>query len=209
MAVSLPWFGVWSSRKPLEQGVIIPDFKFPDLKSIPFPNKSKKKGTLKYVVFDAIVLSQSCDLAGKSIPYIHICPVDKLSEMFKEDPNKYQTPKSREKELEKLQEGRYTNLYVTNKYTAHSYNRLRREKPKSNLSYEFNKFKNDRLVVDFRESAVVSSEYLRKFTKSGVLYMSLNPPYREAMAQKYGLYFMRVGNPINYTKYKDSDYSLS
>lgn len=196
------WFGLWSSRKPLEQGVIIPNFQFPDLESMPLPGKDS---ALKYSQFDAIVLSQSCDLSGKSVPYVHVCPIDTLGMIFDSNKLLYPTQKSRKSELDKLQEGRYTNQYISNKFTTNAYSRL--VSGQSNVNDGIKKFKNERIVVNFHESVVVHTSYLKKYVKSNMRYLKLNPPYREAMAQKYGLYFMRVGNPINYAPYNDKDYS--
>jgi hypothetical protein len=206
VAQPIPWYGVWNSRKPLAQGLIIPNFQYPKLSEIPLPNVSEVQ-PLDYEQFDAIVLSQSCDLSGKAVPFIHICPVDTLGAIFKEKAAIFNTAKARGKHLEQLEKGDFTNQFITNKFTTYSLNKLKRELPRANFSDEFEKFKNERLVINFHEAIVVSTEYFRKFAKSGVHYLTLNPPYREAMAQKYGLFFMRVGNPVNYLPYNDADYS--
>ena len=176
---------------------------------IPVPKdggEEAEQKDLDYDQFDAIILSQSCDLSGKSVPYIHICPVDKMGDIFRDNATVFNTPKSKMKHVEALQEGRFTSQFITNKLTAYTVGKMKRGAPSTRFSDEFEKFKNDRLVINFHQAIVVSTEYFKKFAKSGVQYLALNPPYREAMAQKYGLFFMRVGNPVNYLPYNDNDY---
>lgn len=206
--LSYPWFGTWGSGGNLQQGLIIPDFSFPDLDTIPVYKKDGSKTvTIDYEKFDAIILSQSCDLKGKRIPFIHVCPVFKLEQMFNEKPIHYQHQNNRKGDHEKLAKGYFTNRYMTAKLTTYGVNALKSDKTKT-FSPSFDKYKNDRIIIDFTQAVVVSTKYLKKFVKPKTEYLILNPPYRESMAQRYGLFFSRIGNPIDHKDIKPSEYTI-
>ena len=64
----------------------------------------------------------------------------------------------------------------------------------------FDDLYNEFLVVCLDLAFVVSPSYVKDYIeKSGKrFFLSVNPPYREGLAQSYGRYFMRVGNPVDY-----------
>jgi hypothetical protein len=202
----IDWFGVRSGRQPLEQGLIVPDFKFPKLGQLPLPGKEISK-EIKYDKYDAIILSQSCDLSGKNVDYIQICPVDTLNAIFSRELKLYPTAKARAKLHENFSKDRFVNQHILNKFSAYDYRRLKTTNPGSNFDASINRFKEERLVATFSESVVVPRDYLKYFIKSRNTYLMLNPPYREALAQRFGLYFMRVGNPKNISLYDDSEFN--
>lgn len=198
----IDWFQPWKGSQKLEQGLIVPRIAIPKLTDIPKPNRRTKK-KIGYYQFDAVILSQSCDLNGKAVEYVHVCPMDTLNKMLEKVDN---TPKARAKRYEELSQGRHTNKYLTNKFTIYQYNKMKQSNPHAEFDESVGRYKNERLVADFNRSFVLPVKYLKSYLKSGKTYLRLNPPYREALAQKYGLFFMRVGNPVDYISYHDSEF---
>lgn len=52
-------------------------------------------------------------------------------------------------------------------------------------------------VVYLDATIIVPNDYVVEVAKKVKKRLMLLPPYREALAQAYGRYFMRVGNPID------------
>jgi hypothetical protein len=196
------WFQLWKGSQKLEQGLLVPSIEYPDLSTIP---KANAKGTksINYLQFDALILSQSCDLTGKAIELIHICPVYTLNALLTKIDD---SPKARDKFFRELAQGRRTNMYITNKFTKYQFRKIKRNLPHADFDNSLNKYHVERLVADFSKSLVIPASYLKQYLRSNKTYLRLNPPYREALAQKYGLFFMRVGNPVDYLPYRDSEY---
>ena len=199
------WYEAWHGRRNLEQGLIIPKFQYPLLDQIPLPGVEIEKD-LDYEEGDVIILTQSCDLSGKQVENVQVCPVSTLNEVLKSVSD---TSKARSAAYKDLAQGRHSNKYLSNIFSDANYLKITQDRPNAQFDESIARFRKERLVVDFVETRVVPVSYLRNYIKRERTYLRLNSPYREALAQKFGLFFMRVGNPVDYAEFKDSEYTPS
>lgn len=192
MVMANGWFYEHDATQPLEQGVILEDFEWLDVESISL--LTRNDGTspmMKIAIQDVIILSQSCDLTNNKSGYIHVCPIYTLKDYFIAEKA---ASKTKRKELfGQLASKRHVTKFLTNICTLHKYK----------------KFYNDYLVVDLSKAIVVSTKYVENIvgqSKTGKL-LALNAPYRESLAQSYGYFFSRVGNPIDLEPFNDGQYT--
>lgn len=184
------WFKDLTTNTPSEQGIIIDDFEWFDFKSLSLirntDGSAKELPTLKHNV---IILTQSCDLIKPNTKYVHVCPVYTLADFLQ---SQNATDKDRKAELfDQLARNSIVSKHLTNTFKLDSNQNL----------------KGDYLVIDFSKASIVPMVYIKSIMNSrgnDNTYPMLNIPYRESMAQRYGQFFSRVGNPINLDKFDRS-----
>jgi hypothetical protein len=170
-----PWYDVVKGND-LQQGDIF--FGCP----IPKPTLSALEGRASAVEevevqgYNAIVLSQSCDLAirkgGKcDVEHVILCPIYSPEDL-KDDP-RY----SKRDAWEQARKGRYPSVHVLNKCTV-------------GPNFDF-------MLVDLTEVLSIDVSTLREFAEKQNPRVRLNPPYREHLSQAFARLFMRVGLPVD------------
>lgn len=186
---TVSWFGRFDTAKPLEQGVILFDFEYLDIPSI---NQQvlDEEGEATKVTSDVIILTQSCDLVNEKVQHIHICPLYTLTEVFHQ--LEKTTPPAQKGLYEEFRKGQRIEKYMTDVFDIKKFG------PKNYQDY---------LLVAFNQAVIASNSYITEFAKRRKWRPILKPPYREAMAQAYGRYFMRVGNPVDIRKFDVASYS--
>lgn len=188
----MSWFGTYHSSDSLDQGVILSNFPLPDLETIKYPIEGEQVEQ-EFTPYDVIVLTQTCDLAQNKVDRIYLCPVYTLEEYFIANSEHAASPRAVKSEYERLKQGQYVNRFLLNKCSSNSAGR----------------FSGKFLVVFFDKTVVVSRDYVETFLAKSrrKRFPSLKAPYRESLAQHYGRYFMRVGNPVDYPRKDDIDIS--
>jgi len=161
--MKFPWYDVADPSEGLQQG----DF----IKSIPYYFKETKGGDVQGAEYDAVVMSQSCDLAYKKLANAILCPVWTLEELEQQHPTL-----SGDDEKEKIRLGNIVGYHLLNRSDR-------------------GEFKKGFLIVDFRSTFAVQLQFLVDFAKSNGRRLRLMPPYREYMSQAFGRFVMRIGLP--------------
>ena len=157
---------------------------------IRFPIHDAEADTV-FMPYDVIVLTHTCDLANNKIDRVYLCPVYTLDEYFAANPSLTESEKSVRAAYERLKQGQITNMFLTNPCDTLAGGHLREKY----------------LIAYFHKTVIVSAEYVDAFLRKSRRknFPALAPPYREALAQHYGRYFMRVGNPEDYARKEDID----
>lgn len=185
----------WFSRKRtsdnvLEQGTIILKFPFIDLSAASYnelANDVPLPVQLSVRKVDVIIMTQSCDLAADKVRYITLAPVYSLRSQVE----KAENSEAKRSLIANLKKGALTNSFLLNKCELTS----------------FGSQYNDFLVVKFDEAFTVPKELVEQAFRAVSYCMQLNLPYRESLAQAFGIFYMRIGNPVNYASVLPSDYS--
>lgn len=152
----------------LQQG----DFIF-DL-DVPIVSETKEDETpVRIEVYDTIVMTQSCDIPKKAIDHIILCPIWNI-----EDAVKFNSQFSEEGYLERVRKGQVFAFQLLNKCDIEGYKR-------------------DYTVVQFERIIVRPKDTILELLASTENHLRLLPPYREEMAQRFGMFFSRVAKPID------------
>lgn len=122
-------------------------------------------------VFDAIVMTQSCDIPKEAIEHIILCPVWDIEEAAKFNPQFGNV-----KYLQRVRKGQVFAFHLLNKCSISGYER-------------------NYMVVQFERIIVRPKETIVNLLASSVNHIRLLPPYREEMAQRFGTFFARVAKP--------------
>ncbi len=172
-----PWYEA-AQGKELEQGDILldcPIFLPPkDLHWSPTLNEAQ----FEVESSDAIILTQSCDLADAqldrgTLDYVMLCGCPTIDEFYADV-----DPKKQRDELSKLRKGQVV--------ARHLLNRCELDGLTCNLR-----------VVDFKNPFSLPFPYVRELAATHAARARLLPPYREHLSQAFARYFMRVGLPID------------
>lgn len=171
-----PWYTKVGQKDDLQQGdfifncpVIVPPEKF----------SSKDVPEVDVKVMDAIVLTQSCDLANKSIEIILVCRYFSLKEFLDDISQEHLVnAKSRKNIIDNLRKGFLVSYHLLNKQDD---------------------VFDDYLVVDFKSVFGVHRNAIRNSIDQMKERIQLLPPYREHLSQAFARYFMRVGLPQDIT----------
>jgi len=158
-----PWYGLTNALQ-LEQG----DFFF----SCPI-FRPTTNGRARREPGNAIVLSQSCDLAHDKLEIVQVCPYYPL-EMLSAEVEYFASKRGRESP----RQGNIPGYRLLNRCTLVG-------------------FETDFLVCDFRSLFGVHLTTLRELAAQQATRLRLLPPYREHLAQAFARFFMRVGLPID------------
>jgi len=194
MASSPNWYSRYDNQTEaiLAQGMVLEDFSYinpKNIKTVVTQNDTPEK--LPVLNGNVIILTQSCEFQKKSLKHVHLAPVLTFSELVSRSQGQFSDDFTEEDLFNELKANRRHAKFLLNKCDKSS----------------FEKFHNEFLVVCLDLAFVVSPDYIQDhITKSGKRYfLALNPPYREGLAQSYGRYFMRVGNPVDYDDYEAVD----
>ena len=128
------------------------------------------------LLFNGIILSQSCDIVNEKIHSVIVCPVITLGELMQNEPY-FHSSTARES----LRQGKEPAYHLLNKVSI------------TTSSLE------DFYVVTFRHIYSIPKDFI-KATVEGQSRMRLLPPYREHLSQSFARYFMRVGLPVDISK---------
>lgn len=191
MASSPAWYSRYDAKNEaiLAQGIILEEFSYINPKNIKtVVNPSDTSERLPILTSDVIVLTQSCEFQKSSLKHVHLAPVLTFSELVSRSQGQFSDDFTEEDLFNELKANRRHAKFLLNKCDKST----------------FQKFHNEFLVVCLDLAFVVSPDYIQDYlSKSGKRYLlALNPPYREGMAQSYGRYFMRVGNPVDYDNFE-------
>lgn len=128
--------------------------------------------------FDTIVLTQSCDIPKAALEHIVLCPVwdIKVAARINEQ---FDTPGG----LERLRRGYFNAFHLLNRCDLLGYQR-------------------DYTVVQFERIIVRPKDTILELVASQKNHLRLLPPYREEMAQRFGMFFARVGLPTEILPFK-------
>lgn len=169
---------VWwklSDAPELAQGTLVRNCQIPVLLS--FNESGIPEVEIQTV--DAIVVTQSCDLAAKKVDFVHLCPVWSLEIIQARFPKSFPNRKS------------FENVRIGN---APPYHMLQSpENPGDNSQC---------LIVEFRNVHSLPLEYLTAtVTKAGPR-PTLLSPWVEHFSQAFARFFMRVGLPSDIPSFK-------
>ncbi len=163
------------SDSTLRQGDYVSNCPVPVFADIPTENS---KLAPKVKVYNLIVVTQSCDLANKKVPFVALCPIYTLEE-FEES-----SPKAAQKGFwEQVRKAKIEGLHLLSSF----------ENPENNREC---------LVVDFREIYSLPFEFLTKHAESLETRWRLRSPCLEHFSQAFARFFMRVGLPSNIPPFK-------
>ena len=162
-----PWYSVVTDNE-IQQGDLL--FKL----EVPLVHHTEGE-PLDVVVqtFDAIVMTQSCDIPKPTLDYLILCPVWGLEQAAKLHPD-FGTPGGKEN----LRQGRFVALHLLNKC-------------------EIPGFERGFMVVQFERVLERPKASIQEFVSRQNSRLRLLPPYREHLAQAFARFFMRVGLPID------------
>jgi len=118
--------------------------------------------------YDVVVMSQTCDIVNEQIRYVLVCPYYTWSRFATVFPNLNR--KSWRRQLEKGQIVRFHWL----------------------KECRFQGFESEGFIVNLGEAFSVSREFLVAVAQVRGPRLRVLPPYRERLAQRFGLCFMRV-----------------
>jgi hypothetical protein len=167
MPDEFPWYDVVEGYV-LEQGDILLACRVPVLPpAIPDGNEIPAK----LVVFDVVVMTQSCDLQQEKVQDVIICPHWSLT-----------TAGTMEEALAK-------------KDTWKSINKGREHRYAMLAGWEDSDPKMEIRIVDFGRIFSMARAYLSQLALDQGKRLRLRPPYREHLSQSFARYFMRVGLP--------------
>ncbi len=183
MAVSTgpdyPWYAAVSGDE-LEQGDILlrcPVFQ------IPAEAESPATTTVQVDVFErnAIVMSQSCDLAIRDDGRCNLDEVILCRVYFKDELRSH--PRfGKQDQWEMARKGRLPAYHVLNK---------------CDLSEISKDFAADFMLVDLRQVYSLPVPLVRQLARNQNPRVRLLPPYREHLSQAFARFFMRVGLPVD------------
>lgn len=163
-----PWYDTISFDTNLMQGDFIP--KCPIV--IP-PDSSTEKYQIQR--FNAVVLSQSCDLATNKIDIVLVSPYYSLNYFIKNlPPDRNNSKKARNNIRKELKQNKIIGYHLLDRDP---------------------RYLDDYQVVDFKSVYGVKLQTLKSIVTSLENRIRLLPPYREHLSQSFAKYFMRVGLP--------------
>lgn len=178
--------------------------------------------SLPFQLYNAVILTQSCDLVSKNLQRVLLCPHFPLSL----HPTIFGKPEWAPEALEELQtkvENKRQNLQkqhpqlpaeLLDKLTDDLKRRIdARDSLLENLrrggqnnihmlaSCALAGFEKEIQLVDFKSTFVLPSAYLKRRAEQGAR-LRLKSPYREHLSQSFARYFMRVGLPADIAPFK-------
>lgn len=172
MPEEYPWYEVVEGDT-LEQGdilkacpVIVPVSDLP----FPVPEDDDVPGDLLF--FDAIIMTQSCDLENENLDDVILCPHFDVSQAGL---GGAPLGKNRQKEIRSGRFPRYSMLEASRISEAEMGIR----------------------IVDFGRIFSLPTHYVQRHAENQGPRLRLRPPYREHLSQAFARFFMRVGLPQN------------
>ncbi|MDQ1318553.1 MAG: hypothetical protein QG641_2119 [Candidatus Poribacteria bacterium] len=167
------WYDVIDSNENLMQG----DFIYGCPVIIPPPNVNMDEISVDVMLYNVIVMSQSCDLVNKKIDLILVCPFWSLKDFSEKDgkDNFYKSSKGKEA----LRRGDSPGYHLLNKCDIEGFKT------------------EDYLIVDFHNVYGVHYDLLINIVQKQTKRIRLLPPYREHLSQAFARFFMRIGLPVD------------
>lgn len=167
-----PWYRTVSD-KSMEQGDLL--FNFPSVTvTSTYDQITSEEVYFDLAYYDAILLSQSCDLAVGKIENVILCPVFSREEL---------APKVKGLESSKsetqIQNGKWPSLYLL---------------PPCRVKV----LDLETRIVNFRQVLTVPIEVLADHLMHQEPRVRLSPPYREHLAQAFARFIMRIGFPLDF-----------
>jgi len=169
-----PWYIKLEKSADLQQGDLIENCPV----IIP-PAVLSQDAYLEFEVklLNAVIMTQSCDLASKHTELVLVCPYYTLGTFLNNLPaDQTSTPKARTKIMDNLRKGHFAAYHLLNK--------------QDDIVPEL-------MVVDFKNVYGVHLKTLTEITTQTVTRIRLLSPYREHLSQAFARYFMRVGLPMD------------
>lgn len=168
MAREYPWYELVQDDG-LEQGDLLfgLEIVFPSHPTFPLPEQPE----VDVDTFDAVVMTQSCDLVQKDLADVIVCLHFDLQTAAKHDPSL-----AKKGALVEIRKGRRPR-----------YRLLERA--------DFDQRKMGVHIVDFGRVFTLPKSYLDAFAKGQAPRLRLCSPYREYLSQAFASFFMRVGLP--------------
>jgi len=166
-----PWYTKVNGEELIQQGDFIDSCPVPIITS---PN-AVEIGEVEAdaIVYDVIIMSQSCDLIYKKIDFVVVCPYWPLS-VFEGLNDEFKSKKRKEA----LRQGNHPRYHMLNECA-------------------FEGFEKPILIVDFTSTYTVDFHFLTNIAKERDERLRLLPPYREHLSQAFARFFMRVGLPVD------------
>ncbi|MHA2299228.1 MAG: hypothetical protein ACXAEU_16010 [Candidatus Hodarchaeales archaeon] len=181
--ISYNWFTILKEKKNIKQGDII--FKCPVFRPILDETLFKKRKSqlpLKYTksIFNLIILTQTCDIRWKNVNYLIVCPFFPLTQVIKT--LTYKDSDADENELKEfIRTGNFPSYFMLSSFQE------------GGLDEE--------QVVNFKQVFTLKRDFIDIAHSKQSIRIRLLPPYREALAQSFGRFFMRVGYPIDISSF--------
>lgn len=166
------WYTI-ADGSELQQGDFIFDLEVPVVKGT-----KQDELPIEVETFDTIVLTQSCDIRKVAVEHIVLCPVWDIKIAARVNPQ-FDKPGG----LERLRKGQVIAFHLLNKCDLPGYQR-------------------DYMIVQFERIIVRPKDTILGLVGSQKNHLRLLPPYREEMAQRFGMFFARVGLPIEIPTFK-------
>ena len=141
------------------------------------------------VEYQAVVMSQSCDLENGKLEHVIFCPIHPMDDYLAKIPNVTNASnspnkeKTKNKEMENLRKGERIGFHLLNKCDI----------PENENGY---------LIVDLKNPFVVPFSLIPELIKNNPKRIRLCPPYREHLSQSFARVFMRVGLPNSIEPFK-------
>lgn len=173
MVDNYKWYAVINGAE-LEQGDFIFNLEVPAI-----VEEGKDEVPMIMKRYDVIVMTQSCDIPKKVIDKIVVCPVYDIKDIATDYPQFED-----DNYLEELRRGQDYKFHLLNKC-------------------ELPEFKSDYKVVQFERPLTKEKNAILELLQSAGKHLRLLPPYREEMAQRFGLYFSRVAKPIDIPQFAE------
>lgn len=167
------WYAVVDGAG-LEQGDILPRCPVYQLAELPFPIPNGYAPTIDIVVYDLIVMSQSCDLLNDKVETVLLAQVEGWPAFVAANATANPFVKSREYR-KKLVDGVIPAYSLLNTFVG---------PPPMPWS-----------VVNFHRLVTLPKTYLTRFAPTLGPRLRLRSPYLEHLSQAFARYFMRVGLP--------------
>ena len=189
-----PWYEAVPADAPLDQGDLISRCPLLAWKEGPmhfYSSLLRREGLLdlaEVIDADAVVMTQTCDLAQRRVRYVILCPNDGLGtyrvgwEASQREHGQAPTARSWAAHLDRIAAGHVWNRAMLNSEEGAGYSA-------------------DLRIVDFHEVFSLPRVFLEAWlAQRGEPRLRLRPPYREHLSQAFARFFMRVGLPTDIRK---------
>ncbi len=189
---------------------------------LPTDIKSKDEIPLAFELYNAVILTQSCDLVSKNPKRVMLCPHWPLSKFHQIFGVPEWSPEAMKK-IEKKAEAKRENLqreheglsekqldkladdYQRRVNARDSFLENLRRGGQNNIhmlaACELDDFGAEIQLVDFKSTFILPFAYLKNRAVQGKR-LRLKSPYREHLSQAFARYFMRVGLPSDVPPFK-------
>ncbi len=169
MSEKYDWYEKISVGESLQQGDFITNCTIVDPKED--VHESQDNFTPDIIQYDAVVMSQSCDIEENKVELILLCPYYLLSVFTEKNPRFNSVEKK-----ENIRKGNMPRFNMLEKSAITGFTR-------------------EEVIVDFGSVFSLPMATLMKIAREREDRLRLLPPYREHLSQSFARFFMRVGLP--------------